>query len=96
MSDDIQDVKTEPCDMSHDTQDVKTEPCDMSHDIQDVKTQVIHWKLYKNNFNVKKGGRDSSVGKSSTSQAGDQGSNPDEGLNWVTQCMNERGRNYQL
>ncbi len=56
MSDDIQDVKTEPCDMSHDTQDVKTEPCDMSHDIQDVKTQVIHWKLYKNNFNVKKGG----------------------------------------
>ncbi len=42
------------------------------------------------------GGRDSSVGKSSPSQAGDLGSNHDGGLTRVTQCMNERGRDYQL
>ncbi len=32
----------------------------------------------------------------STSQAGDPGSNPGGCLTRVTQCMNERGRNYQL
>ncbi len=37
-------------------------------------------------------GRDSSVGKSSVSQAGDPGSNPSGGLTRVTQCMNEMGR----
>ncbi len=41
------------------------------------------------------GGRDSSI-KLSTSQAGDPGSNPGGELTWVTQCMNERGRDYQL
>ncbi len=41
-------------------------------------------------------GRDSSVGKSFTSQAGDPGSNPGGDLTWVTQCMDERGREYQL
>ncbi len=50
-------------------------------------------------------GRDSSVGKSSASQSvelgsasqsGDLTSNPGEGLTQVTQCMNERGRDYQL
>ncbi len=40
--------------------------------------------------------RDSSVGKLSASQAGDPGSNLGGGLTWVTQCMNERGRDYQL
>ncbi len=42
------------------------------------------------------GWRDSSVGKSSTSQAGDPGLNPSGGLTRVTQCMNEMGRDYQL
>ncbi len=42
------------------------------------------------------GGGDSSVGKSSASQTGDPGSNHGGGLTWVTQCMNERGRDYQL
>ncbi len=45
---------------------------------------------------VKQGGRDSSVGKSSACQFGDPGSNPSGGLTQVTQCMNERGRDYQL
>ncbi len=35
-------------------------------------------------------GTDSSVGKSSTSQAGDLGLNPSGGLIRVTKCMNER------
>ncbi len=39
-------------------------------------------------------GWDSSVGKSSASQAGDPGSNPGEGLTCVTQCMNEMGKSY--
>ncbi len=34
----------------------------------------------------------SSVGKSSTSQSGDPGSNPNGGLTQITQCMNERGK----
>ncbi len=42
------------------------------------------------------GWRDSSVGKLSASQSGTPGSNPGGGLTWVTQCMNERGRDYQL
>ncbi len=42
------------------------------------------------------GRRDSSDGKSSASQAGDPGLNPGGGLTQVTQCMNERGRYYQL
>ncbi len=41
------------------------------------------------------GGRDSSVDKSSSSQAGDLGSSPGGGLNQLTQCMNESG-DYQL
>ncbi len=41
-------------------------------------------------------GRDSSVGKSSASQAGDPGSNPSGDLTQVIQCMNERGRDNQL
>ncbi len=41
-------------------------------------------------------GKDSSVGKSSTSQAGDPGSNPSGGLTQGNQCMNERGRDYHL
>ncbi len=44
----------------------------------------------------RKGARDSSVGKSATSQAGEPGSNPGGVLTRVTQCMNERGRDYQL
>ncbi len=43
----------------------------------------------------KKGGRDSSVGKSSASQAEDPGSNPGEGFTQVNQCMNEKGRDCQ-
>ncbi len=39
-------------------------------------------------------GRDSSVGKSSASQSGDSCSNPSGGMTRVTQCMNERGRDY--
>ncbi len=39
--------------------------------------------------------RDSTGSKSSTSQAGDPGLNPGGGLTQVTQCMNERGRDYQ-
>ncbi len=39
---------------------------------------------------------DSSDGKSSASQAVDAGSNPSGGLTCVTQCMNERGKDYQL
>ncbi len=46
--------------------------------------------------NCQQGGRDSSVGKSSASHAGDLGSNPSGGLTQVTQCMNERERDYQL
>ncbi len=42
------------------------------------------------------GGRDSSVGKLSASHAGDLSSNPGGGLTGVTQCMYERGRDYQL
>ncbi len=40
------------------------------------------------------GGRDSTVGKSSASHAGDPGSNPGGSLTQVTQCMNERERDY--
>ncbi len=35
-------------------------------------------------------------GKSSASQVGDPGLNPGGGLTRVTQCMNERGKDYQL
>ncbi len=42
------------------------------------------------------GGGDKSVGKSSASQSGEPGSNPGGGLTWVTQCMNEKGRDCQL
>ncbi len=42
------------------------------------------------------GGKDSSVGKSSAPPAGDPGSNPGGSLTRVTQCMNERGRDYKL
>ncbi len=42
------------------------------------------------------GGRDSSVGKSSASQAWGPGLNPSGGLSRVTQCMDERGRDHQL
>ncbi len=45
---------------------------------------------------MKIGGRDISVGKSSASEAGDPGLNPGGGLTQVTQCFNERGRDYQL
>ncbi len=42
------------------------------------------------------GGRDSLVGKLSTSQSGDPGSNPSCDLIQINQCKNERGRDYQL
>ncbi len=41
-------------------------------------------------------GRDTSVDKSSTFQVGAEGSNSSGGLIWLTQCMNGRGRDYQL
>ncbi len=41
-------------------------------------------------------GRDSSVGKSSSSQDGDPLSYPSGGLTQITKCMNESGRDYQL
>ncbi len=42
------------------------------------------------------GGGNSLVGKSSTSHAGDPGSNHGGGLTQVNQTVNERGRDYQL
>ncbi len=42
------------------------------------------------------GGMDTSGSKLSASHAGDLGSNPVRGLTQVTQCMNERGRDYLL
>ncbi len=42
------------------------------------------------------GERDSSVGKWAASQSWNPGLNPGGGLTRVIQCMNERGRDYQL
>ncbi len=57
---------------------------------------VYKWAESFSNMILKLGGRDSSVGKSSASHAGDLVSNSGGGLTWVTQCMYERGRDYQL
>ncbi len=56
----------------------------------------LNWLQQKIGKNFEGGGRDSSVGKSSTYQSRDLGLNPGGGLTRVTQCMNERRRDCQL
>ncbi len=45
-----------------------------------------------NKTNITRVGRDSSVGKSPTSHAGELGSNPSEGLTWVTTMYKWEGK----
>ncbi len=69
------------------------------------KTMLHYFTDYFNNLkplsaysikNLGGGERDSSVGKLSASQSGDVGLNTGGGLTRVTQCMNKRGRDFQL
>ncbi len=64
-------------------------PCVASYRVRSQKFVHLVWKISKTH---KSAGRDSSVGKLFAFQAEELGSNPGGGLTWVTQYMNERGR----